>query len=135
MPWRNDAINNDLREKCGFEAENLCNLDQYDSKTMQKVLGVLLEWACYPQNDTTIIEARSKIAEIPRKCLENNLIKAARQGFDYSDDWNYRRLLELADELIPLNMAEFISLNADSDDPDIMEIIEDYTKKSEEYID
>ena len=43
---------------------------------------------------------RRKISEIPTECLELNLVSAVKEYFDYSDDWNYRRLLEVLVEII-----------------------------------
>lgn len=81
--------------------EDLVHLDQVDEDISEKVLTILLEWACYGQNITGIMLGRKYISEIPRIWLISNIMHVIKKDFDYRDDWNYRRLVELIVEIIP----------------------------------
>ena len=57
----------------------------------------------------------------------NLLIAVVKKGFEYEDDWNFRRLMEVATETIPGCKEEILRINADSSDPNIIEVMEDYS--------
>ena len=126
MDWRNEFLEKELLEKCDFNIENICSLAQFDIEVSQKVLTILLEWACYSQNEASIKLGRNKISEIPKDWLSSHLLNIVTCSFDYSDDWNYRRLLELVVELLPDNKAEFIELNWGTANVDLKEVIDDF---------
>jgi len=113
--------------KYDFQVDNICTLDRYDDSVSEKVLTLLLEWACYGQHMSGIMMGRRKIAEIPRIWLKMHLLNVVKSNFDYSDYWNYRRLLEVVVELVPELKAEVLSINSGATDPDLIEIIDDYT--------
>ena len=69
---------------------------------------------------------RRKISEIPIECLELNLLCAVKKYFDYSDYLNYARLLEVVVESVPRLTEEILLLNENSDNQDILEIIDDF---------
>ena len=50
----------------------------------------------------------------------------AKECIDFSDDWEYRRLLELIVIVLPEVKLEALKICEDSEDEDILEIIEDY---------
>ena len=124
--WREKKMKEQLCEINGFQIEDLSKLDMYEVDVIRKVLVILLEWACYPQNEAGIMLGRRKIAEVPIKCLELNLMHVIKNSFDYSDYWNYRRLLELIDEFVPNLKKEALCINENSEDPDIIDVINDY---------
>ena len=69
---------------------------------------------------------RRKISEIPIECLELNLLCTVKKYFDYGDDWNYRRLLEVVVESAPKLTGEILLINENSDNQYILEIIDDF---------
>ena len=124
--WREEKLKEELSRIGGFQIDSLCRLDMYDTDIAQKVLAILLEWACYGQNEAGIMLGRRKISEIPIEWLEFNLVCVVKNYFDYSDDWNYRRLLEVVVENVPMLKEEILLLNENSDNQDILEIIFDF---------
>lgn len=106
--------------------EDLVHLDQVDEDISEKVLTILLEWACYGQNITGIMLGRKYISEIPRIWLISNIMHVIKKDFDYRDEWNYRRLVELIVEIIPELQNDVLSLNENSTNPDIIEVIDDF---------
>ena len=110
----------------GFQMENICRLDHYNLIISKKVLRILLEWACYGQNEAGIIMGRKKISEIPKVWLRTHLIDAGKNDFEYWDDWNYRRLMEMVAEVVPDLKAPILSINSETDDPDLIDVINDF---------
>ena len=127
--WREEKLKEELSRIGGFQIDSLCRLDMYDMDIAQKVLAILLEWACYGQNEAGIMLGRRKISEIPIEWLELNLVCVVKNYFDYSDDWNYRRLLEVVVENVPMLKEEILFLNENSDNQDILEIIFDFKNR------
>lgn len=92
----------------------------------EKVLSILLQWACYGQNESGILFGREQIAKISKKWLQEHLLTVVKNGFEYTDDWNYRRLLELVSKQIPELMEDMLLINLDTTNPDLLEVIEDF---------
>ena len=71
--------------KYDLQVENICTLDRYDDSVSEKVLALLLEWACYGQHmlsapSAASIEAsafvrfhfeKRRTASIPLMCAGN----------------------------------------------------------------
>ena len=112
--------------KYDLQVENICTLDRYDDSVSEKVLALLLEWACYGQHMSGLVMGRRKIAEIPQIWLKAHLLNVVKSTFDYFDYWNYRRLLEVVVELIPELKDAVLSISSGTTDPDLIEIIDDY---------
>lgn len=127
--WREERLKEELNRIDGFQIDDLCRLDMYNKDIAQKVLSILLEWACYGQNVAGIMMGRRKISEIPIEWLELNLVFTVKNYFDYSDDWNYRRLLEVVVESVPKLTEEILLLNENTDSQDILEIIDDFKRQ------
>ena len=109
-----------------LQIENICTLDRYNDCISEKVLSVLLEWACYGQHISGIMMGREKIAQIPKAWLRTHLLNVVKRDFDYSDYWNYRRLLEVVVETLPELKDAILSLNSETTDEDLIDIINDY---------
>ena len=102
------------------------NLHKYPKEISGQILGKLIEWACQPQNVTAIILARKKIDEINKDWLKLCLLDVAGEYIDFSDYWEYRRLLELVVQVLPELRTAALELCGDSEDEDIREVIEDF---------
>lgn len=124
--WWEERIQNELKAKYDFETKNLNRLDEYDDTTAEGVLLCLLE-TCYGQNLAGIMTGRRLVSQIPKVWLGNHMIHTVKNGFELDDYWNFRRLLELAEECIPSLIPEILDLNRNSTDEDILETIEDYS--------
>lgn len=125
MEWREEKLKQQLAEY-HLQVENIRTLDRYDDCISEKVLIVLLQWACYGQHIAGIMMGRKYLAEIPREWLKAHLLNVVKNHFEYSDDWNYRRLLEVVAELLPECKDEVLFINSKSTDPDLIEIINDF---------
>ena len=124
--WREDRIQKQLKEKGIQSFAALADIDTMPVSCAEQVVKILLEWACYGQKDAGILLGRSLLGHIPKQWLRNHMISVVREFFDYRDEWNYRRLMELVILLIPEEKDTFLALNANSDDADLLEVIDDY---------
>lgn len=106
------------------------NLHKYPQELSKQILRRLIEWACQPQNDTLIILARKKINEIDKDWMKVHFFDVAKECIDFSDYWEYRRLLELIVLVLPEVKTMALKICGDSEDEDIREVIEDYKEES-----
>ena len=90
------------------------------------ILQKLLKWACQPQNTTAIVIARNKINEIDRAWLKQYFLEIAEKCIDFSDDWEYRRLMELVVCVVPELKEDALELVENSENEDIQEVAQDY---------
>lgn len=126
--WREERVQNELAEINGFSINDLKILDKFDDDIIDRVILVLLEWACYPQNDAGILLGRRFLSEVPKACLEKHIVNVVRNGFEYEDDWNYRRLLEAVTDIVPNCKDDILQINSNSTDNDIIEVVDDFSK-------
>ena len=128
MDWQQEFVKKQLLEINGFRIEDLEVLDKFDNETIDKIMLVLLEWACYGQGDTGIMLGRQLLSMIPKDCLEKHIVDVVKNGFEYEDTWNFERLLEFVTETIPSCTAEILKINSESRDSNMIELIKDYSK-------
>lgn len=124
--WREELLKQELYEVNGFLIEELYNISTYEDQVSEKVLSILLQWACYGQNESGILFGREQIATIPKKWLQEHLLTVVKNYFEYTDDWNYRRLLELVSKQVPELMEDVLLINSDTNNPDLLEVIDDF---------
>ncbi len=105
---------------------NMTSISECSQEIAKQVLQKLLEWACQPQNTNAIMISRKKIGEINKCWLESNLIDVATKCIDLSDEWEYRRLLELIDLMTPKLKEEVLGLGRMSGNEDIEDVVEEY---------
>ena len=93
-----------------------------------KVIGTLLSWACQPTNIMPITIARDCLKQFPVEWVSPKIKQTVSGFIDITDDWEFRRLLELCD-LISLDLLKWaVTLGADSTDPDIIEAVDDFNE-------
>lgn len=102
------------------------NLHKYPQELSRQILRKLIEWACQPQNDTPIVIARKKINEINKDWLKIHFLDVAKVCIDFSDYWEYRRLLELIVLVLPEVKQDALIICENSEEEDILDVIEDY---------
>ena len=78
------------------------------------------------QNYVPIELGRKKIDEINKKWLCDNLIRVSRKCIDFSNEWEYRRLVELVVEAVPKLKGELLKLGENSENLEIREVVEDF---------
>ena len=119
-------IINDIETVQDGSYYNIMNIDKYPKEIACQILQKLLEWACQPQNMTAIVIARKKIREINKDWLREYLLEFTEMCIDLSDEWEYRRLLELVVDVLPEMKVHILELGVDSENEEIREIVEDY---------
>lgn len=125
MTWREERHWAEVRA-LGYPYDDFTALDQCGDALGERVLLAVLEWACYGQNVQGIEMGRGKLAEAPRAWLAAHIVSTVRRGFEYGDDWNFRRLLEAAERTVPEALGELLALNKGSGAPDILDVLGDY---------
>ena len=67
-----------------------------------------------------------KINEINKEWLNKYFLEAASSCIDYSDEWEYRRLVELVVLVIPKLKQKVLNIGKNSENEEIREVVEDY---------
>lgn len=102
------------------------NLHNYPEELASQILRKLIEWACQPQNVTPILLARKKLDEINKDWLKHYFLDVAKACIDFSDYWEYRRLVELVVFVLPELKQEILQLGAQSENEEVREVVEDF---------
>lgn len=93
----------------------------------ERLIALVLERGCQCQNIRNIILGREAAAELPRKWLLKRIERVAAQTLDLdNDDWEYRRLLEIAEILDKDFLALLIRRGLASRNPEIVEAANDF---------
>lgn len=129
-----DVYEIDLIEKVNKALDGIYDdiscLDQYPLPVSRKVLGILIQNACLGQNCGPIELGRNKIREINnRDWLIKYFIEVADENIDYSDEWEFRRLVELVMLCVPELKECVLSKGANSENEEVREVVEDYSYK------
>jgi len=98
---------------CSFRAVELLDPDQ-----RQELLPELVALACEPSYVPTILRSRHLILEIPRGWLSQHIETVAEPLLSSSDEWIYRRLLELyaqIDQSVTLRLAKRAAAHPNSE--------------------
>lgn len=93
------------------------------------VIGELLGDACCGQNISPIIISRKWLSMFPTEWISGKIQKLASQYINITDEWEYRRLLELAEIISPKLLVWAIELADESEDLDIKEAATDFRDK------
>ena len=126
MDTYENRIINDIETVQAGCYSDVSNLHKYPREISRQILRKLIEWACKPQNDTAILLARKKIEEMNKEWLKAHFLDVAKTCIDFTDYWEYRRLLEVIVLVLPEVKASALKMCEDSEDEDIREVIEDY---------
>ncbi len=116
----------ELQKIDNFPYEDIKLLDKYPLEVSKQVLKVLIENACLGQNYEPIELARKKINEIDKSWLKQYFIEVASSCIDYSDEWEYRRLVELVFLVIPELKQKILEFGVKSENDEIREVVEDF---------
>lgn len=100
--------------------ETLDRLDKVHTDISLRVLGIVLEFACSSQHIGAIRAGRAAFEKIPRTWLAMHLHDAVGQALDLTDEWHYRRLLELLMDLMPDMFEHYLAAGLGSRSADIV---------------
>jgi len=109
-----------------FPYEDIKILHKYPLDVSKQVLKVLIENSCLGQNYGPIDISRKKINEIDKDWLNQYLLEVASTCIDCSDEWEYRRLVELVVLVLPELKQEVLKLGAQSENEEVREVVEDF---------
>ena len=110
--------------------DDISHLDQYPLPVSKKVLGILIQNACIGQNCGPIELGRKKIREINnRDWLIKYFIEVADENINYSDEWEFRRLVELVMLCLPELKERVLAKGVNSENEEVREVVEDYSHK------
>lgn len=109
-----------------FLYDDIKLLDTYPLEVSKQVLKVLIENSCLGQNYEPIELARKKINEINKNWLRQYFIEVASSCIDFSDEWEYRRLVELVFFVIPELKQKILEFGLKSENEEIREVVEDF---------
>jgi hypothetical protein len=85
-----------------------------------------VQLACQPTYVPRIVAGRQSVLAMPRDWVLENIERVAEEVLDLSDEWEYRRLLELADLIDAGLVHRLAALGLRSDDSDVREAAEDF---------
>ena len=118
-----DEINTIAGKHVFFDADQIMELDQ---DTSDKIVGLLLSYACQSQNDRPITLGRTYLTMFSREWITSRIMKVAPGVLDLNDDWEYRRLMEVS-KLISDDLFRWAhEQGRGSDDPDVVEAYDDF---------
>ena len=112
-----------------FPYEDIHLIDKYPLCIAKEVLKVLIDNACCGQNYAPIELGRKKINEINKEWLNRYFLEVAASCIDFSDEWEYRRLVELVDLVVPKLMPQVLDIGKDSENEEVREVVDDYKGK------
>ena len=101
-------------------------MDEYPLEVSKQVLKILIQNACLGQNLGPIEISRRKIKEIDRTWLKQYFVEVASTCTNCSDEWEYRRLVELTILIVPELKQEIVQLGMQSENEEVREVIEDF---------
>lgn len=85
-----------------------------------------VQLACQPQIASRIVAGRQQVLALPRGWVLANIEAVAAASLDLSDDWEYRRLLELASQLDADLVLRLVPLGLASSDPEVRAAAQDF---------
>lgn len=120
-----DAINKIADE--GYS--NIKSLNELPIDKAREILSILLEFACKGQTHAYINISRKLILQIPLNWLLENFIIVVETTIDLNDEWEYRRLLELASYISKELLKWGVDIGLNSKDTEINEAAEDFKER------
>ena len=94
----------------------------------KSILKKYLLEACQASYVPNITKARNKILELPKEWLVNNINSVATGLLNLSDEWEYRRLLELYKMLDEELVLQLVSAGLKSSNPEVQEAAKDFSQ-------
>ena len=126
MNMYEERLNYWLKKHTGVILKDLDSFDSFPFALKYKILKEFVEWACQPQNIDAIELGRKRVTSLDKKWLKDHLIDVAKDTLDLSDEWEYRRFVELVMAAIPDLKDKVVEMGMLSDNEDIREAADDY---------
>ncbi len=100
--------------------ENLDRVPTLPVDAGRSLLAYFVELACQCQNETNINLGRDGIFAMPHEWVRRNIQSVAEDQLTLSDEWEYRRLLEVYERLDNELWIAHIAFGLSSIDPEIV---------------
>lgn len=97
-----------------------------------EILSLFLEMSCQSQASRNIELGRQGMRELPRQWVIENIVDIASTDLNLSDEWEYRRLLELCLDLDYSLARHFVELGKISQEAEIINTAEEFSGKLDE---
>jgi hypothetical protein len=98
-------------------------------KKSNDVIKSLIKYACWATNDLLIILSRNLFSSMKKEWVSSKIKLLAEDVIDFNDEWEYRRLLELAD-IISEDLLEWaIKKSVGSYNEEVLEAANDFLTK------
>jgi hypothetical protein len=101
-----------------------------EAEPSRDAFHLALELACQCPHIGKITAGRHQVLSFPRTWVLEQIEQVAVEVLDLSDEWEYRRFLELALLIDVELMQRFVALGLNSIDPDIREAAEDFRQRA-----
>jgi hypothetical protein len=108
--------------------EQLACLDTLPDDMGRRVTSIILSFACQAQNDAAINAGRNAFNRIPQNWLATHLRQVVAETLDLTDEWEYRRLLELLSARMPDGFDHYLKIGLNSTVRDIADAAKDFEK-------
>ena len=96
--------------------------------TLEGTLSAAVRSACQATYVPKILEGRQAVLALPGEWVVANIERVVAAGLDLSDDWHYRRLLELYSLLDRALVHRLVEVGLSSEDPEIAEAPRDFSE-------
>lgn len=120
-----EEIKQELEKILPGSFSNLENIEDFGQEKACHVLKVLIENSCLATNVGVITAGRELTKRVPKSFLIKNIESQIESSLDLSDEWDYRRLLELLDIVLPELTNKYVQIGLKMDG-DIKEAAEDW---------
>lgn len=94
--------------------------------TFENDLRAALGRACQAQNAAVITQGRSEILALPRDAVLQSIERLAAESLPLDDEWEFRRLLEVYEQLDAELLRRLVETGLASSNPEIKEAAEDF---------
>jgi len=120
-----DSIYSALEEITQEARVDLEHISEMDPKTAGLLVSKILDFACKSTNTANITSARRIIKRAPKSWLDAHLTAIAIRALDLSDEWEYRRFLEVLHIIESPLFANFREMGLNSPAAELREIASD----------
>ncbi len=102
----------------------ICNMNDTNIKNLKEAVGL----ACDASYTPNILKGRDIILSMPKKWVLENIENVAAETLNLSDEWHFRRLLEVYETLDQDLVTKLVEFGLKSTNEEIVEAATDFKK-------
>lgn len=126
--WQHDVVIQWLEGIEAGLAFNLARVAKLTAETRRSIVAESVELACLCQNIENILIGRYLLLSLPTEVIDELLKKTAGELIDWTDDYEYHRILEVADALGAPYFEWAIERGRESTDIDVRETAQEWCR-------